>query len=440
MTALLPVASRRPGGAEASVREVGGQTVVWFRMSGPLGEREAATVARAVRTANDIGVPVLGVLDAMAPDVSGGVGGLAGLGEVAAAMARASGAVPQALVVSGQCWSPVTLLLGLADVVVATVDAVAVVSGPAAVAQVTGHPITAAALGGAGVLSHRNGVVALVAPDEAAAVDDALAVLSYLAPNAMAEPAVHDEADTADRDCSVAVPRSPTAGYDVREVAADVVDIGSWLELGPCDATSLVTALATVEGRPVGVVANQPCQRAGTINIAAAQKGARFVQLCDAFNVPLLTLVDTPGFQPGKELEWRGMIRHGAQLVHAYARATVPRVCVVLRKAYGGAYIVMDSKGMGNDACVAWPGAEMAVMGAAGAVGILHRGVEGAARAELEADYAARHCTTAIAAERGYIDDIIEPADTRRVIALALRALRFKREKLPERRHSLMPL
>jgi propionyl-CoA carboxylase beta chain len=220
----------------------------------------------------------------------------------------------------------------------------------------------------------------------------------------------------------------------------DVVDDGSLLELWPRWAGSLVTAFATLEGRPVGVLANQPQHLAGTLTIEASQKGARFVQLCDAFNVPLITFVDTPGFQPGKDIEWQGMIRHGAQLVHAYAEATVARVCVVLRKAYGGAYIVMDSRGLGNDACFAWPSAEIAVMGAKGAVQILHRSVDDAERARLEEDYAAQYCSPAVAAERGLVDDVIDPADTRRVVALALRGLRAKREHLPRRRHSNGPL
>jgi propionyl-CoA carboxylase beta chain len=233
-------------------------------------------------------------------------------------------------------------------------------------------------------------------------------------------------------------------------VIADVVDEDTLIELRAGYARSLVTALARVGGRPVGIVASQPPHMAGTLDIDASQKGARFVQWCDAFNLPLLTFVDTPGFMPGKDLEWQGMIRHGAQLAHAYAAATVPRVCVILRKAYGGAFIVMDCKTMGNDYCIAWPQAEVAVMGAPGAVAILRRrelaaaGDDPAARArvqaELEADYQARYCSPEVAAERGYVDDVIDPRDTRRVVATALAALRSKREHLPQRRHANTPL
>ncbi|HEY4609722.1 MAG TPA: carboxyl transferase domain-containing protein, partial [Ilumatobacteraceae bacterium] len=202
----------------------------------------------------------------------------------------------------------------------------------------------------------------------------------------------------------------------------------------------VVTALTTFDGRPVGVVANQPLSLAGTLDIHASQKAARFVAFCDAFNLPILTLVDTPGFYPGKDLEWRGMIRHGAQLVFAYGRATVPRLCVVLRKSYGGAYIVMDSKKMGNDLCLAWPWAELAVMGAGQAAAILQRRATPEERAAFETDYSARLLNPYIAADRGYIDAVIDPADTRIEICRALVLLAGKRETLQKRKHDNSPL
>ena len=209
----------------------------------------------------------------------------------------------------------------------------------------------------------------------------------------------------------------------MRQVAAAIVDADSMLEVRDRWATNVVTAFATIDGRPVGIVANQPLALAGTLDIPASQKAARFVALCDAFNLPLLTLVDTPGFYPGKDLEWRGMIRHGAQLVYAYARATVPRLCVILRKSYGGAYIVMDSKRMGNDLCLAWPWAELAVMGAGQAAAILQRRATPEERAAFEADYTERLLNPYIAAERGFIDAVVDPADTRRELTRALDAL-----------------
>jgi propionyl-CoA carboxylase beta chain len=202
----------------------------------------------------------------------------------------------------------------------------------------------------------------------------------------------------------------------------------------------MVTAFATIDGRPVGIVANQPMSLAGTIDIPASQKAARFVAMCDSFNVPLLTFVDTPGFYPGKDLEWRGMIRHGAQLVFAYAEATVPRICVILRKSYGGAFIVMDSKTMGNDVCLAWPWAELAVMGAGQAAAILQRRATPEEREEFEADYAERLLNPYVAAERGYVDAVIEPAETRAEIAAALVMLEDKCEELRHRKHGNTPL
>ena len=225
------------------------------------------------------------------------------------------------------------------------------------------------------------------------------------------------------------IPSTPTGSYDVRSVIRALADEGEVLELKAAWAPNLVTAFGSIDGRPVGFVANQPSALAGTLDIPASQKGARFVAFCDAFNIPLITLVDTPGFYPGKDLEWRGMIRHGAQMAFAYARATVPRVNVTLRKSYGGAYIVMDSKNMGNDLALAWPSAEIAVMGAKGAVEILNRGITPEVRGELERAYEARLLNPYIAAERGFIDAVIDPADTRRELAAALEVLEDKRER-----------
>jgi len=219
-----------------------------------------------------------------------------------------------------------------------------------------------------------------------------------------------------------------------------VVDDGELVELKGRWAPNLVTGFARVGGRSVGIVANQPVALAGTLDIPAAQKGAWFVALCDAFNLPIVTFVDTPGYFPGKDLEWRGMIRHGAQMAFAYAEARVPRVCVVLRKAYGGAFIVMDCKTMGNDLCIAWPSAELAVMGAKGAVQILNRRETDEVRAQLELDYAANYLNPYVAAERGYVDAVVEPSQTRRLVGRAIDLLATKREMLTAKRHSNSPL
>jgi acetyl-CoA carboxylase carboxyltransferase component len=371
---------------------------------------------------------------------------------VAGALAEASGVVPVVLAVIGPCVSGPSLLLGLADAVVMTGDAFAYVSGPSAVAAMTGRVLDHADLGGTNVHAFDTGVAALVAEDEDAALWAVADLLSFLPANNLDEPPAYACDDPVDRLCVTAadlVPATPTASYDVRGVVTDVVDRDSFLELRRSFAPNLVVGLARLGGRPVGVVANQPQQLAGTLDIAASQKGARFVQWCDAFNLPLITFVDTPGYQPGKDLEWRGIIRHGAQLVQAYAAATVPRLGIVLRKAYGGAYIVMDCKTLGNDYCCAWPGAEIAVMGAPGAVGILE-GKRLAAvtdvdervrlRIELEDDYQSRYCTPNAAADRGFVDEVIDPRETRRALCGALRALANKREHLPRRRHANGPL
>jgi acetyl-CoA carboxylase carboxyltransferase component len=451
VTALAPVGEGRSAAVEAAIADLHHHTVGWFRLAGgdahgALGPVEGAVIARLVAQAVEAGVPIVGVLDTGGADVRHGVASLHAWGRVAHALSAASGVVPVCLVVTGACVSGPALLLGLADVVVLTDDAVAYVSGPATVEAFTGVELTRPELGGAAVHSGRSGVAHLTAPDEAAALDLVTDVLSFLPPNVAEVPPVWPSTDPAERRCDGAatvVPSDPMAPYDVRHLLAEVVDDGDVLELRPGHAPNVVTALARLAGRPVGIVANQPNHLAGTLDIGASSKAAGFVRWCDAFGLPLVTFVDTPGFLPGVEQEWRGMIRHGAELVHAYAMATVPRLCVVVRKAYGGAYIVMDSKGMGNDLCVSWPAAELAVMGAAGAVQVLHGrrlGSDAESRAALEADYAARHCTPQVALERGYVDRLVDPADTRTVLANGLRALAAKRERLPRRKHDNSPL
>jgi acetyl-CoA carboxylase carboxyltransferase component len=291
-------------------------------------------------------------------------------------------------------------------------------------------------------LGRTAGVPSLVVSDRAAAVAAVADLLAYLPASADEEPVRWPCDDPIDRACpeiAALIPSSATGSYDARDVASVIVDDGSLLELRERWAPNVVTALATIGGRPIGLVVNQPLALAGTLDIAAAQKAVRFVAFCDAFNLSILTLVDTPGFYPGKDLEWRGMIRHGAQLVHAYARATVPRVCVVMRKSYGGAYIVMDSKRMGNDVCFAWPSAELAVMGAGQAAAILRRRATPEERVGFEAEYAERLLNPYIAAERGYVDAVIDPAETRAAVAAALDGLADKREVLQPRKHGNEP-
>jgi acetyl-CoA carboxylase carboxyltransferase component len=453
-----PLAGHRSPTAVARLTEApDGRLVSTFRIEGgkhvgAIGPPEGQVLERAIRHAIEFGIPVVGTIASSGADVAEGIPSLHAWGRVARALADASGVVPTLLAVVGPCVSGPALLLGLADVVVMTESAFAYVSGPDTVRAFTGIDLDHHALGGARTHDRRSGVTASVAPDEAAALETLWTLLEYLPANHLDDPPRWVTDDPVDRECTQAaatVPARATASYDVRAVVDDVLDADSMFELRAHHAPNLVTALGRLAGRTVGVIANQPQQRAGTLDIEASEKAARFVQWCDCFNIPLVTFVDTPGFEPGKDLEWRGMIRHGAELVYAYAAATVPRLCVVLRKAYGGAYIVMDSKGLGNDWCGAWPTAEIAVMGAAGAVQILHgralRAIEDpTARAEeqrhLEAEYEARFSNPYVAAERGYVDDVIAASDTRRVLATVLDRFATKRELGRPRKHGNSPL
>ncbi len=451
------VAARRSEAVSASIREIDGRTVGWFRIAGgkhhgAIGEAGGDAAESLIRTAIEIGVPIVGVLDTSGAELHEGVVGLHAWGRVARALAEASGAVPTVLGVTGACVSGPALLLGLVDQVVMTSDAFAYVTGPDSVVEFTGVVVSRTALGGASMHGTRSGVATFVVRDERELDDTIANLLSYLPSNHLQSAPEVECDDPLDRRCDRAaatVPARANASYDMRTVIEDIVDEGSFLELRRGHAPNIITALAYLGGRSVGVVANQPHQRAGTIDIDASRKAARFVQWCDSFNLPIITFVDTPGFEPGKDLEWRGMIRHGAQLVHAYAEASVPRLCVVVRKAYGGAYIVMDSKRLGSDWCVAWPSAEIAVMGAPGAVQILHgrrlAAIEDApARAEeqaaLEQEYNERFANPYVAAERGFVDEVVDPGETRAALTSALLRLHTKREAIITRAHSNSPL
>jgi acetyl-CoA carboxylase carboxyltransferase component len=441
----VPLNAHADVAASAEIRDVDGRKIVWFRIAGgkhhgAIGVTGAATVERAVQMAGKFGIPLVGELDTSGAELRDGVAALHAWGRLARALVQISGQVPTLAVVTGACVSGPALALGLFDHVVMTDDAFAYVTGPDSVAEFTGMTVSREQLGGAAMHGARTGVASMVVVDELAARDAIAALLSYLPDHHLADPPRHAVDDDLDRLCvhaAAAVPERPAASYDVRVVVGDVLDAGSFLEVRARYASNVVTGLGTLAGRPIGIVANQPCHRAGTIDIEASRKTARFVAWCDTSNLPLLTFVDTPGFEPGRDLEWRGMIRHGAELVHAYAAATVPRLSVVLRKAYGGAYIVMDSRRLGNDFCVAWPGAEIAVMGAAGAVAILGKG-----RADpgLVENYRTAFENPYRAAERGLVDAVIDPVDTRRVLCDALEILVNKRDAQPARRHSNTPL
>jgi len=444
----VPLRAHVPGTVRSGVRQLHGRTVVMAASvsghhRGALTGADGATIASAARMARDLRLPLVLVISSSGSDVTDGIDALHGWGEAAAAVVSCSGLVPVLAAVTGPAISGPALLLGLSDVSVMTPDAFAFLSGPDAVAGFTGIRVSLHDLGGSAMHATASGLCALMAPDEADVLDLISAVLAYLPDHTDAEPPRLWSDDPPERpvpELREMIPVSSTSSYDVRDVISAVADEGDILELRPMWAPQLVTALTSVGGMPVGVVANQPRAMAGTLDIPASQKGARFVRFCDAFNIPILTLVDTPGFLPGKDLEWRGMIRHGAELAFAYAEATVPRVCLVMRKAFGGAYIVMDSKGIGNDICLAWPTAQIAVMGERGAVQILNRGASDEDLRRLEATYAEEFLTPWVAAERGFVDDVIDPADTRASIHRALVMLATRSEHLPSRKHDGGPL
>lgn len=398
---------------------------------------EAAALALIMRR------PIVGILHSTGVDVHAGLSALHGWGRAAKALADCSGIVPVTLIVDGPAVSGAALLLGLADLVVMTESSYAFVSGPSMVADFTGMVLDNETLGGATTHARQSGLPSAVVVDVAGALDVVASLLGYLPDHGDAlaeETGTNDPAERDAPELNQIIPASSTGSYDVRAVARAICDDDSVTEVRAKFAPNLVTAFATIEGRSIGIVANQPLSLAGTLDIPAAQKGAWFVALCDSFNLPILTLVDTPGYFPGKDLEWRGMIRHGAQMAYAYAEATVPRVCVVLRKAYGGAFIVMDCKTMGNDLCLAWPVAELAVMGAKGAVQILYRRESDGDRLTRELVYAAEYLNPYVAAERGYVDAVIEPSQTRRLVARSFDLLRTKQEMLAGKKHGNSPL
>ena len=410
----------------SGVGQMGGRNVVIARSvslerRGALTHADGTRLAESADLARRLRIPFVFIVTSSGADVLDGVAALHGWGRAAAAVAACSGIVPVVMAATGPVVSGPALLLGLADLVVMSSEAVAFVSGPQMVADFTGVQIGLRELGGVAMHARSSGLCAVEADD----VEGAIAgLLEYLPSHAdeIAPPAMtSDPPGRATPELRDLIPERKSATYDVREVVRIMVDDGEFRELWPRWAGQIVTGLCRVGGISVGIVANQPRILAGTLDIAASQKGARFVRFCDSFNLPIVSLVDTPGFLPGKDLEWRGMIRHGAELAFSYAQATVPRVCLILRKAFGGAYIVMDSRGIGNDVCLAWPAAEIAVMGASGAVQILHRGIDEGERAAREAGYEESFLNPWPASERGLVDQVLDPADTRAVLTTVLR-------------------
>ena len=432
------------GAVTSVVARIGGREAVVARAlgnmrRGAITHADGVRLAEAAEQARRLNVPLVLFIASSGADVGDGIAALHGWGRAAAAIARCSGQVPVITAATGAVVSGPALLLGLSDLVVMSSEAVAFVSGPQMVAEFTGIEISLADLGGAAAHATASGLCAVESDDVEGAVAE---LLEYLPANTDELPPLAPVGDSVLRptpELRSVIPDRKAATYDVRDVVRSLCDDGELRELWPRWAGQIVTAFARLGGMPVGLVANQPRILAGTLDIAASQKGARFVRLCDAFNLPIVSLVDTPGFLPGKDLEWRGMIRHGAELAFAYAQASVPRLCLILRKAFGGAYIVMDSRGIGNDICLAWPDAEVAVMGASGAVQILHRGLEPDDQLARQAAYEEAYLTPWPAAERGLVDQVVDPADSRIVLCAALRQLATKRELVMGRKHDAGP-
>jgi acetyl-CoA carboxylase carboxyltransferase component len=443
----VPIGARSGSLLSAGTSTVGDRRVVMC--SSAEGENMAMTtadghvLASAVRSAVDQRIPFVAVLRTTGVPYEEGIGGSNAWGQAARELVTASGVVPTFIVVSGPVVSGPALLLGLADVTIFTDDAYAYVTGPKIVEAYTGVPVTVDDLGGSGAHLRSTGVAGFGAPDIDGALELIAALLDYLPDSVDQLPRPIPTDDPIDRPTPEAgdvLPETATGSYDVRNIIRITADDGEFVECRAAWAPNLVTGFASYGGHPVGVVANQTQALAGSIDIPASQKGARFVAMCDAFGLPLVTMVDTSGFLPGKDLEWRGMIRHGAQLAFAYARATVPRIGLILRKSYGGAYIVMDSVNMGNDVMLAWPSAEVAVMGAKGAVEILHRKASAEERLEREQAYEAQYLNPYPAAERQSISAVIEPSETRAQVAAALDMLSSKKERLRDRVHDNTPL
>ncbi|MCH2620540.1 MAG: methylmalonyl-CoA carboxyltransferase [Acidimicrobiales bacterium] len=404
---------------------------------------DGENLAAAAKIAHEKGMPIICFVESSGADILEGVAAVHGWGAAAKEFVKCSGKVPIIFCVTGATVSGPALLLGLADFVVMVEDSYAFVSGPRMAELFTGENTTNEDLGGAALHDRNTGVSHFTVGtiDEAKELIGQL--LSFIPDNSDEIPNKWDSSDPAERstpEAGLVLPDSISDSYDIRDVINCVVDEKFILESRGSWASNLVTAFASIAGRPVGVVANQPQSMAGTLDIPASQKGASFVSFCDSFNLPLITFVDTSGFYPGKDLEWRGMIRYGAQMAFAYARATVPRICITLRKSYGGAYIVMDSRHMGNDLMLAWPSAEIAVMGAKGAVEILHRDASEEEKLLLESSYEEKLLNPFVAADRGSVDRVIEPAETRSEIAAALDLLSNKKERLPKRKHDNIPL
>ena len=417
---------------------------------GALGEVFAEKIHKAMDLAASVGAPMVGLNDGAGARIQEGVVSLASYGGIFLRNVAASGVIPQISVVLGPCAGGAVYSPAMTDFIFMVKGTSHMfITGPDVVKTVTGEDVTQEELGGAMTHASKSGVANFVFDDEQTCLEQVRYLLSFLPSNNLEDAPYYAPDDDPERRCDGIVsliPDAPNKPYDMKKVIAEIVDEGDFFEVNALWAMNIVCGFARVDGHVVGIVGNQPQVLAGCLDIDASEKAAKFVRTCDAFNIPLVTFVDVPGFLPGTDQEYGGIIRHGAKLLYAYCEATVPRVQFITRKGYGGAYVVMNSKSIGADLAFAWPSAEIAVMGPDAAVNVIFRkeiaaaGDSVARRAELIEDYTERFANPYSAAERGYVDDVIDPRDTRRVLVSALEMLRTKKEQLPQRKHGNVPL
>ncbi|HEY9784714.1 MAG TPA: acyl-CoA carboxylase subunit beta [Candidatus Obscuribacterales bacterium] len=421
-------------------------------LGGALGEVFARKVCKVMDLALHAGCPVIGLNESGGARIQEGVSSLAGYADIFYRNVQCSGVIPQISVIYGPCAGGAVYSPAVTDFTIMVANnSYMFITGPEIVRTVTGEDVTFEELGGAKVHNEKSGVAQLLAEDEEDSFWLIRKLLSYLPSNNLESPPDEPAHGSEPNDMMALdklVPTDAHKPYDMHDVLTRIFDYGEFFEVSPLHATNLITGLARLKGQSVGIVANQPKVLAGTLDINASVKGARFVRFCDAFNIPVITFVDVPGYLPGKTQEHHGIIRHGAKLLYAYCEASVPKLTVITRKAYGGAFDVMGSKNVGGDFNFAWPTAEIAVMGADGAVNLLYRkeleklsGDEAVSRArELVAEYKARFANPYIAAEKGYVDDVILPSETRNVLIAALEVQKNKRVERPKRKHGNIPL
>jgi acetyl-CoA carboxylase carboxyltransferase component len=417
---------------------------------GSLGEVVAEKICKIMDLALETGAPVIGLNDSGGARIQEGAASLAGYGYIFDRNVRCSGVIPQISAIMGPCAGGAVYSPAMTDFTFMVSNTSHMfITGPEVIKAVTGEEVTQEELGGAMTHASKSGVAHFVADDDQDCLEQLRYLLSFIPSNNFESPPYFPPTDDGMRSCDELldlIPDSPREPYDMHQVIASVFDDGEFFEVHQYWAKNILCGFARLAGHPVGVVANQPQVLAGTLDITSSTKAARFVRFCDAFNVPLVTFVDVPGFLPGTEQEYGGIIRHGSKLLYAFSEATVPRLTVITRKAYGGAYLVMNSKHIRADISFAWPTAEIAVMGAEGAVNVIHRRQiddaddPQAMRAELIEDYQEKFSTPYIAAERGYVDDVIEPQETRKRLVQSLEMLRSKRETIPQRKHGNIAL